>query len=106
VDVPEVSDKAMLVMVHRLHPSQIQVTVLNFSDQPIAGSVKSQHLTPGAAVIDMVTDQVIAEIDHEHSFAVWLEPHQGLSLRTVPADTPGPLSLRQPIDDERASGTE
>jgi trehalose synthase len=106
VDVPEVSNKAMLVMVHRLDTSQIQVTVLNFSSQPIASRVKSQHLTSGAAVIDMVTDQVIAEVDHEHSFAVWLEPHQGLSLRTVPADAPGPPSLRQPTDDERASGTE
>jgi trehalose synthase len=106
VDVPEVSNKAMLVMVHRLDTSQIQVTVLNFSSQPIASRVKSQHLPSGAAVIDMVTDQVIAKVDHEHSFAVWLEPHQGLSLRTVPADAPGPLSLRQPTDDERASGTE
>ena len=106
VDVPEVSDKAMLVMVHRLDTRQVQVTVLNFSSQPIAGSVKSQHLAPGAGVIDMVTDQVIAEVDHEHSFAVWLEPHQGLSLLTIPADAPGPPSRRQPIDDERASGTE
>jgi hypothetical protein len=36
-------------------------------------------------VIDMVSDQVIAEVDHEHTFAVWLEPHQGLSLVTDPA---------------------
>jgi hypothetical protein len=28
---------------------------------------------------------VIAEVDHEHSFAVSLEPHQGLSLLTDPA---------------------
>jgi trehalose synthase len=104
VDVPGVSNKAMLVMVHRLDSTQIQVTVLNFSSQPIAGRVKSEHLTSGAAVIDMVTDQVIAEVDHEHTFAVSLEPHRGLSLLTVPADAPGPPSLRQPIDDERASG--
>jgi trehalose synthase len=84
-EVPEVSDKAMLVMIHRLDTRQIQVTVLNFSSQPIAGSVKSQHLASGAAVIDMVTDQVIAEVDQEHTFAVWLEPHQGLSLVTDPA---------------------
>jgi trehalose synthase len=84
-EVPDVSDKAMLVMVHRLHTRQVQVTVLNFSGQPIAGSVKSQHLAPGAAVIDMVTDQVIAEVDDGQTFAVWLEPHQGLSLLTEPA---------------------
>jgi hypothetical protein len=106
VEVPEVSNKAMLVMVHRLDTRQLQVTVLNFSSQSIAGSVKSQHLAPGAAVTDMVTNQVITEIDHEHTFAVWLEPHQGMSLVTEPAAVPDPPARRQPIDDERASGTE
>jgi trehalose synthase len=106
VEVPEVSNKAMLVMVHRLDATQLQVAVLNFSNQSIAGRIKSEHLAPGAAVIDMFADQVIAEVDHEHSFAVWLEPHQGMSLLTIPADAPGPPSRRQPIDDERASGTE
>ena len=33
----------------------------------------------------MVSDQVIAEVDPEHTFAVCLEPHQGLSLVTDPA---------------------
>ena len=53
VEVPDVPDKAMLVMVHRLDTGRIQVTVLNFSSRPIAGRVKSEHLAPGAAVIDM-----------------------------------------------------
>jgi hypothetical protein len=75
----------MLVMVHRLDTRQLQLTVLNFSSQPIAGSVKSQHLAPGAAVIDMVSEQVIAEVDHDQTFAVSLGPHQGLSLVTDPA---------------------
>jgi trehalose synthase len=106
VDVPEVSNKAMLVMVHRLDATQLQVAVLNFSNQSIAGRIKSEHLAPGAAVVDMFADQVIAEVDHEHTVAVSLEPHQGMSLLTIPADAPGPPSRRQPIDDERASGTE
>jgi hypothetical protein len=46
-------------------------------------------------VIDMFTDQVIAEVDHEHTFAVSLEPHQGLSLVTTPAAPPDPLRHRQ-----------
>jgi trehalose synthase len=106
VDVPEVSNKAMLVMVQLLDTRQIQVTVLNFSGQPIAGSVKSEHLPPGATMIDMSTNQVIAEVDHEHTFAVSLEPHQGMSLLTVPAAASGPPPRRQPIDDEIASGTQ
>jgi trehalose synthase len=86
VDVPEVSNKAMLMMVHLLHTRQLQVTVLNFSGQPVAGSVGSEHLPPGAAVIDMSTDQLIAKVDHDHTFAVSLGPHQGMSLLTIPAD--------------------
>jgi trehalose synthase len=106
VDVPDVPDKAMLVMVHLLDTGQLQVTVLNFSNRSIAGRVKSEHLAPGAAVIDMCTDQVIAEVDPEQTFAVSLEPHQGMALLTVPVDVSGPPSRRQLIDDERASGTE
>jgi trehalose synthase len=85
VEVPEVSNKAMLVMVHLLDARQMQLTVLNFSNQSIAGRVKSDHLAPGSPVIDMFTDQVIAEVDHGHTFAVSLEPHQGMSLLTDPA---------------------
>jgi trehalose synthase len=106
VDVPEVPDKAMLVMVHLLDTGQLQATVLNFSNRSIAGRVKSGHLAPGAAVIDMCTDQVIAEVDPEQTFAVSLEPHQGMALLTVPVDVSGPPSRRQLIDDERAPGTE
>jgi hypothetical protein len=47
-------------------------------------------------VIDMVSDQVIAEVDHEHSFAVSLEPHQGMSLLTSPAAQTGPATVRSP----------
>jgi trehalose synthase len=106
VDVPDVTNKAMLAMVHLLDSTQIQVTVLNFSGQPIAGAVKSEHLPAGATMIDMSTNQVIAEIDQEHTFAVSLEPHQGMSLLTVPATASGPPPRRQPIDDESASETE
>jgi trehalose synthase len=99
VDVPDVPDKAMLVMVHRLDTRQLQLTVLNFSSQPIAGSVNSEYLPPGAAVIDMSTDQVIAEVNHDRTLAVSLKPHQGKSLLTIPADVghqaQGQLPLHQ-----------
>jgi trehalose synthase len=106
VEVPDVPNKAMLVMVHLLETGQLQVTVLNFANQFIAGRVKSEHLPPGAAVIDMCTDQVIDEVDREQTFAVSLQPHQGIALLTVAVDASSPRSRRQPIDDERASGTE
>jgi len=89
VDVPEVSNKAMLVMVHRLsRPGKHQVTVLNFSPDPIVGTISSAHLSPGFAVLDMFTDLVIGEVDDLHSFQITLEGHQGRSLfvseRTAP----------------------
>ena len=84
VDVPDVTDSAMLVMVHRLHTGQIQVTVLNFASRPIAGRVESEHLPPAGQVVDMSTGQVIAAIDRGRGFAVSLAPHQGMSLLTVP----------------------
>jgi hypothetical protein len=101
-----VANKAMLVMVHLLDTSQIQITVLNFSGQPMAGSVKSEHLAPGTAVIDMFTNQMIDEIDHEHSFAVSLQPHQGKSLLTVPTPPHARQFAASPIGDESASGNE
>jgi hypothetical protein len=70
--------------------------VLNFANQSIAGLVRSEHLVPGAAVIDMCTDQVIAEVDPDHTFAVSLEPHQGMSLLTIPAITSASPPRRQP----------
>ena len=95
VDVPAVANQAMLVMVHLLATRQLQVTVLNFANQSIAGRVRSEHLAPGAAVIDMCTDQVIAEVDPDQSFAVSLEPHRGMSLLTVrPVEHPGKAKTR------------
>ena len=81
IDVPEVSNKAMLVMVHKLsRPGKHQVTVLNFSADPIVGTISSAHLTPGSAVFDMFTETVIGEVDDLHSFQITLEGHQGRSL--------------------------
>jgi trehalose synthase len=85
VDVPDVANKAMLVMVHLLATREFQVTVLNFANQAIAGSVSSEYLPAGAAVVDMFTDQVLGETDQERSFTVSLGPHQGMSLLIVPA---------------------
>jgi hypothetical protein len=87
VDVPAVTDKAMLVMVHRLGTGRLQVSVLNFAGRSIAGRVESAHLPPASQVLDMFTDQVVAEVDHERGFAVQLGPHQGMSLLVIPAAT-------------------
>jgi hypothetical protein len=47
----------------------------------------------------MVSDQVIAEVDHGQTFAVWLEPHQGLSLVTDLAPPSGRPEFGRAHDD-------
>jgi trehalose synthase len=79
LDVPHVSNKAMLVMVHQLTDAE-QVTVLNFSAHAISGSVISEHLMPGSVLVDMFTDEEVGEVDDLHTFAISLEPHEGKSL--------------------------
>ncbi|HEX6757847.1 MAG TPA: maltose alpha-D-glucosyltransferase [Propionibacteriaceae bacterium] len=83
VDVPAVSNGALLVMVHRLDSGLIQVTALNFSNHPISDRVVSEYLSPGAAVIDMFTDRRLGLVDQRRSFLVGLNPHQGMSLLIV-----------------------
>jgi trehalose synthase len=91
VDVPEVSHKSMLVMVHRLDGDLLQATVLNFCGELVTGTVRSEHLPPGAEVVDMFTQQPIAAVDDLHSFSLELGGHEGMSLLIR---DPGPESPR------------
>jgi trehalose synthase len=100
LDVPEVSNKAMLVMVHQLSDAE-QVTVLNFSAQAISGSVHSEYLVPGSVLVDMFSDQEIGEVDDLHTFPISLEPHEGKSLLVLcPGDH---LAQAHPQATERTS---
>ena len=80
VDVPEVSQKGMLVMVHELEDGQHQLTILNFANEDIAGSVRSEHLPPGSHVMDMFTGKTVGTVDDLHSFAVEMPRHHGMAL--------------------------
>jgi trehalose synthase len=81
VDIPEVSHRGMLVLVHQLeNPLQQQLTVLNFANEEIAGTVRSKYLPPGAQVSDMFSGKAFASIDDLHSFAVEMPPLHGMSL--------------------------
>jgi trehalose synthase len=80
VDIPQVSHRSELVMVHRLSEDELQLTVLNFSGERVSGSVRSEHLPAGATVTDMFTDEVVATVDDLHSFGLELEAYQGTSL--------------------------
>jgi trehalose synthase len=90
VDVPDVSHRAMLVMVHRLErdAEPLQVTVLNFSGEPVTGSVRSEHLPPGFAVSDMFSNADLGTVDDLHSFSVALDAYGGTSLLVAPPAAP------------------
>ena len=91
IDVPEVAHPAMLVMVHEYvqWPGQKQLTVLNFSAEPIAGTVISDHLVPGSTLMDMGDGTTFGEVDRLHGFHVELEGHRGLALLVT-----------EPVEDE------
>jgi trehalose synthase len=81
IDIPEVSHRGMLVLVHQLaDDNRYQLTVLNFANEDIAGSVRSKKLPPGSSVSDMFTGKAFATVDDLHSFAVEMPAHHGMSL--------------------------
>ena len=87
IDVPEVSHRGMLVMVHQLEdPTQQQLTILNFANEDIAGTVRSEHLPPGGEVSDMFTGKPVGTVDDLHSFAVEMPRHHGMSLLVEAAE--------------------
>jgi trehalose synthase len=81
VDVPDVSHRGMLVLVHRLaEPGTLHVSVLNFANEDVVGTVRSDYLVPGGVVSDMFTGKQVATVDELLGFTVELEPHQGHAL--------------------------
>jgi trehalose synthase len=85
VDVPPVSHRGMLVMVHDLPGGDAQqVTVLNFAQDEVTGTVRSERLAPGSTIRDMFDDEELGEVDDLNSFSVTLGAHDGLSLYIAP----------------------
>jgi trehalose synthase len=80
IDVPVVSHRSLLVMVHRLADTNLEVTVLNFGPERLAGTIRSEHLPPAAKVIDLFRAHQVAVVDDLNSFSLELEPYQGVPL--------------------------
>jgi trehalose synthase len=88
VDIPDVSHRSMLVLVHELdQPGCHQLTVLNFAEEDVSGTVRSKVLPPGASVTDMFISKPMGAVDNLHSFTVELGPHQSMAL-LVESPTP------------------
>ncbi|WP_372517929.1 maltose alpha-D-glucosyltransferase [Solirubrobacter phytolaccae] len=84
IDIPDVSNKAELVMVHELDGGQLQITALNFSAEEIAGSVRSEHLPGGALLTDMFTGEELGTVDDLHSFSLTICGYSGRCLLVTP----------------------
>ncbi|WP_407727093.1 maltose alpha-D-glucosyltransferase [Rhodococcoides fascians] len=80
IDIPTVSHKSLLVMVHELGQGTIQATVLNFSSDEISATIQSKHLVPGTCAIDVFDDSEIATVDELHSFPMNLGPYEGVAV--------------------------
>ena len=94
IDIPEVSHRGMLVLVHQLETEgRYQLTVLNFAGEDIAGTVRSKELPPGSAVSDMFSGNHLATVDDLFSFSVEMPAHHGMALLVeapVSEDEPTP----------------
>lgn len=84
IDIPDVSNKAELVMVHELDDGLLQITALNFSAETITGSVRSEHLPGGAQLTDMFTGEDLGVVDDLHSFSLSIDGYSGRSLLVTP----------------------
>jgi trehalose synthase len=100
LDVPEVPARSLLVMVHQLPHGTFQVTALNFGNEPVAGSVRSEVLPPGAAVTDISNGEQIADIDNLGAFGIALGGYQGMALKVSPAGSTKPIggTPSKPLD--------
>jgi len=92
VDIPEVAHPGMLVLVHRLDhgdataDARMQVTVLNFSAEPIEGTVRSEQLVPHSAVVDAGSGDTVGRVDDLQSFSVSLPAYGALFLLLEPEE--------------------
>ncbi|HET9647213.1 MAG TPA: maltose alpha-D-glucosyltransferase [Microlunatus sp.] len=107
--VPDVSDPALLVMVHRLPDGHTQATALNFSDRAVSGRFGSEHFGVGDTVIDLVADRPVGAIGTDRTITVSLAPHAGTSLllsragRRLPDGSPDEASDGKLVDPPIAS---
>ena len=94
IDIPEVSHRGMLVLVHQL----ADAGRLSTHRSELRQRTRRRHGAIGEAsarqsqVSDMFTGKALATVDDLHSFAVEMPPHHGMSLLV---DGSRPLDLAQ-----------
>ena len=85
IDVPSVPHQAMLVLLHALPSGRQHLLALNFSEEDVIGTIRSEFLVPQSAVSDMFAGwEGHATVDELNSFHVTLGPLEGFSLLISP----------------------
>ncbi|MGJ6979197.1 maltose alpha-D-glucosyltransferase [Aestuariimicrobium soli] len=89
LEVPDVDEPGLLVLINRLAIGACQVTVLNFSNQPVTAQVQSVHV-PAGRVLDLAARRTVGTVEVgaadvetglcQGSFSVTLEPFGGKAL--------------------------
>jgi maltose alpha-D-glucosyltransferase/alpha-amylase len=98
LDVPDVPHRAMLVLIHRLPSGQQHVLAMNFSEEDISGTVRSEALVPHSVVTDMFGGWYgEASVDELNSFYLTLGPFEAFSLLVQPPVGPEPAPPNPPI---------
>lgn len=80
LEVPDVPDPGLFAMVHRLPDDRIQLTLLNFSAEPVNGVIESAHLPPNAAVTDMFRGVAVGNVAETGQLDIALDAFSYTSL--------------------------
>ena len=84
--------------LHQLPSGQQHVLALNFSEEDISGTVRSECLEPHSAVSDMFGGwDGEATVDDLNSFHLTLGPFEGFSLLVQPPIGPEPPPPNPPV---------
>lgn len=79
IDVPDVGDKALLVLVNELESGTTQITALNFGGEKLSARVQSEKL-PAGRVFDLSTRRKVGVVDDLGGFTVELPAYGGRAM--------------------------
>ncbi|MEQ3548850.1 maltose alpha-D-glucosyltransferase [Pseudonocardia nematodicida] len=80
VDVPDVSHRGLLVMVHELDDGRTQATVLNFADEDVDAAVRSERFTAGSSVVDLFSGEALGTVDDLQGFRIEMSPFRATAV--------------------------
>jgi trehalose synthase len=81
IDMPDVSAKSLLVLVHELpENSGIEITAINFGAEPVDETVAIHGASPGAKAVDVLDAALISEVGAGGSVRIRLDGFKARAL--------------------------